>query len=338
MEEVPVVPQVAIDPMKPKGKSIFYNLWFRIIVGIFGTFMLIGGLYTVFSPHAKVSQAFIDKYNEAASIEAGIFTVLHVDLSAIDQKEKIKDYNGAVKIVDDALSQISDVAGKIDLHKQKVSELRSLSAQISDPDVKSKATALIDLMEEEDIHATKGFEYLKQLLEMLRSYYNDLAVGKNPPFSADSLVSQLNTEENTITDLSNKIVSARDDFFKAAGLKVNSTPAPSINNPSNGQTGNYSLPTSQQSPQQSTSGNSQQPQAGSAIFGCPELQLIGIQTIKSGIPFILQNTDSKPHKVRISLDTYSFLVGEKKTITIKGTGNYQPYCDDSKVGQLTVGE
>lgn len=333
-----VVPQVAVDPAVPKGKSIFYNLWFRIIVGIFGIFMLIGGLYTVFSPHAKVSQAFIDKYNEAASIDAQIVTALHVDLSAIGQKEKIKDYNGVVKIVDGALAQISDAAGKINLHKQRVAELRSLSAQISDPDVKSKALTLIGLLEEEDIHATKGFEYLKQLLEMLSSYYSDLAAGGNPPFSADTLVSQLNTEEKIISDLSVKITFARDDFFKAAGLKVNSTPVPSTINSTSGQSNNYASLTMQ--PSQSASGNNQQkqqqPQSNSAIFGCPELQLVGAQTVKSNVPFTLQNTDSKQHTVAISLDTYSFSAGEKKSITIKGTGNYQPFCDGSKPGQLIV--
>lgn len=325
--QTPIMPQVAVDPAVPKGKSIFYNLWFRIIVGFFGVLMLIGGLFTIFSPHTKVSQSFLDKYNEAASIEADISAVLHVDLSVIDQKEKTKDYSGAVKILDDALSQISDAAGKIDLHKQRVSELRVLSAQISDPDVKSKALTLISLMEEEDIHSMKGFEYLKQLLGMLRSYYSDLAAGKNPPFSADTLISQLNTEQKIIADLFDKIVSARDTFFKAAGLQVDSTPASSTGNSTNGQSGNYQLPTTQQ-----------QPQTGSAMFGCPELQLVGIQTVKSGVPFILQNTDAKPHKIRISLDVYSFSAGEKKTITIKGTGNYQPYCDDSRAGQLTVGE
>lgn len=332
------VPQVAVDPVAPKNKSIFHNLWFRIIVGFFGVLMLIGGLFTIFSPHAKVSQSFLDKYNETASIEAEIVTALHVDLSAIDQKEKIKDYNGAVKILADALSQISDAAGKIDLHKQRVSELRSLSAQISDPDVKSKALTLIGLIEEEDIHSVKGFEYLKQLLGMLRSYYSDLAAGKNPPFSADTLINQLNTEQKIIADLFDKIISARDVFFKAAGLRVDSTPMPSISNSSNGQTGNHSLPTSQQPSQQPTSGNSQQqqPQTGSAIFGCPELQLVGAQAVKSNVPFVLQNTDSKPHTVAISLDAYSFSVGEKKTITIKGSGSYQPFCDGSKLGQLTV--
>ncbi len=332
-----VVPQVAVDPAVPKGKSIFYNLWFRIIVGIFGIFMLIGGLYTVFSPHAKVSQAFIDKYNEAASIDAEIVTVLHVDLSAIGQKEKIKDYNGVVKIVDDALAQTSDAAGKINLHKQRVSELRSLSAQISDPDVKSKALTLIGFLEEEDIHATKGFEYLKQLLEMLRSYYSDFAAGGNPPFSAETLVSQLNTEEKIISDLSAKITFARDDFFKAAGLKVNSTPVPSTINSTSGQSGNYASPTIQPSQQESAGNRQQQQSQGiSAIFGCPELQLVGAQTVKSNVPFTLQNTDSKQHTVAISLDTYSFSAGEKKSITIKGTGNYQPFCDGSKPGQLIV--
>lgn len=200
------------------------NLKLGLIVGIIGILLLLGGLYKVLSPQAKVSQTFIDKYNEAASMNADLVAALKTDLSIfeqIDQKDKTRDYSGIVKLVDNALSQNSNVAGKTDLHKQRISELRSLSSQISDLEVKNKALALISLMEEEDIHITKGFENQKQLLEMLRSYYNGLATGKSVSFpaSADSLITQTTAEGTIITDLADKLVSARDDFFKVAGLE-----------------------------------------------------------------------------------------------------------------------
>lgn len=302
--------------------------------------MLISGLFTIFSSQTKVPQAFIDKYNETASIASEIeVAASNFNLQALDQKGQAKDYNGAIKLVDDALAQNSDVAGKIDLLKQRVSELRSLSSKISDPKIKSKALTLINLMEEGSVHSANVFVYQKQLLEMLHSYYSSLAAGGNPTFSADTLISQTDAEGKILTDLSPKITFARDDFFKAAGITINSTPTPSTGNSTSGENSNNPLPPSQQ-PSQPASGNNeqQQLQTGNAIFGCPELQMVGTQTVKSGVPFVLQNTDSKPHEVRISIDTYSFSAGEKKTITIKGAGNYQPYCDNSKVGQLNVGQ
>jgi len=212
------------------------NIILKIILLGAGFLVLAAGAYMLFTPRAKVSQKFINKYNEAASLNSEMFKALENDLSAmeqIDQKEKVKDYNGIGKIVDDALVQTSSAAGKVDLHKQRVSELRSLSSKISDPEVKNKSLTLIGFMEEEDTHLTKGFDDLKQLLGLLRSYYSGLAAGSNPSFpaSTETLISQTNAESKIIVELSDKIVSARDDFFKAAGLEVDDTSTPSTETP-----------------------------------------------------------------------------------------------------------
>ncbi len=78
--------------------------------------------------------------------------------------------------------------------------------------------------------------------------------------------------------------------------------------------------------------------SNSTLFGCPELKLVGAETVKSGVPFTLQNTDSKPHKLNISITEYSFTAGEKKTITIPSgqTGVYHPMCDGTNVGELNI--
>ncbi len=85
---------------------------------------------------------------------------------------------------------------------------------------------------------------------------------------------------------------------------------------------------------------SQQPQNNGTLFGCPELKLVGTETVKSGVPFTIQNTDSKPHKITISGTEYSFVAGEKKQATINGKGIYHPGCDGSfaNPGELNVGE
>ena len=86
--------------------------------------------------------------------------------------------------------------------------------------------------------------------------------------------------------------------------------------------------------------NQPQPQGNGTLFGCPELKLVGTETVKNGVPFTIQNTDSKPHKISISGTEYSFAAGEEKTITISsGWGKYQVPCDGYvNVGQLNVGK
>ncbi len=83
-----------------------------------------------------------------------------------------------------------------------------------------------------------------------------------------------------------------------------------------------------------------QSQGNGTLFGCPELKLAGTETVKNGVPFTIQNTDSKPHKISISGTEYSLAAGEEKTITISsGWGKYQVPCDGYvNVGQLNVGK
>lgn len=86
--------------------------------------------------------------------------------------------------------------------------------------------------------------------------------------------------------------------------------------------------------------NQPQSQGNGTLFGCPELKLVGTETVKNGVPFTIQITDSKPHKISVSGTEYSFAAGEEKTITISsGRGNYQIPCDGaySNMGQLNVG-
>lgn len=86
--------------------------------------------------------------------------------------------------------------------------------------------------------------------------------------------------------------------------------------------------------------NQPQSQDNGTLFGCPELKLVGTETVKNSVPFTIQNTDSKPHKISVSGTEYSFAAGEEKTITISsGWGKYQVPCDGYvNVGQLNVGK
>ena len=111
------------------------------------------------------------------------------------------------------------------------------------------------------------------------------------------------------------------------GLPGASQPAGN-SNPQNGQSANYGSPPSQQ----------QGPQSNGTLFGCPELKLIGAETVKSGVPFTIQNIDSKPHTIYISETKYDLATGEKKAITVSGWGDYTVPCDGSKYGKLTVGQ
>ncbi len=106
------------------------------------------------------------------------------------------------------------------------------------------------------------------------------------------------------------------------------------NNPSAGQNnGNYQPPSAQQQGSQK-----QGSQSNGTLFGCPELKLVGTQTLRSGVPFTVQNTDSSPHKINISIMEYDFAAGEKKTITVSGWGDYTVPCDGSNYGTLRVGQ
>ncbi len=116
----------------------------------------------------------------------------------------------------------------------------------------------------------------------------------------------------------------------AFGLPGANQPAGN-SNPINGanQGGNYGSP----SPSQQ-----QGSQSNGTLFGCSELKLVGTQTLKSGVPFTVQNTDSKPHKITISITEYDFAAGESEAITVNGGGIYQPVCDGAKFGELNIAE
>ncbi len=107
--------------------------------------------------------------------------------------------------------------------------------------------------------------------------------------------------------------------------------------PANGPSGNYAS-SPPQGGNYALSPPQEGPQSNGTLFGCPELRLVGADTTRSGIPFTIQNTDSRPHTIRISLNEYGFAAGEKKTITVSGRGQYTVPCDGSSYGKLDVAQ
>lgn len=212
--------KISSNSIKSKGNLMI------VVAVVVGVILLAVGLYKIFSPGAKVSQKFIDKYNEVIDSKTTLAEDLYSEGSMLEdvlQKNNVGDYSGAAKIVDASLVQNSAIVGKINLHQQRVAELRTMSSKIRDREVKDKALALISLLEEEDVHLTKGFEYQRQLLEMLALYYKELLAGKTPSTSVknvEAIAAQLSTEGGILSELGGKVSTASDEFFKVAGLEI----------------------------------------------------------------------------------------------------------------------
>ena len=119
-----------------------------IIVGIL---VFIG---YVFLSSSGVSQEFIDKHNEIASLEKETYQLADLtgmsEIENLDKQIEKEDYKEALKSVETALGRKKEAVSKLNSIKDKLAELEVVSSKISNTKMKANAEKFIDIAKKEN--------------------------------------------------------------------------------------------------------------------------------------------------------------------------------------------
>ena len=180
-------------------QKILENVWARTALGLAGLAFLVFGLSKLDSGNvnAKVSDEFIDKYNEVGELtrEVSAGPAIGAILKDLPAKDAAKDYTGAAKLVSDGLKEIAGLVSKTVLLGATIGDFRELSGAIADPVIKEAALKVAGLWDKRSVIFLKVLGFQRAILEPAKKYYDGLAAGQ----------SVAAPDEKTINDIGKKI-------------------------------------------------------------------------------------------------------------------------------------
>jgi peptidoglycan hydrolase CwlO-like protein len=207
-----------------------------IIISILVVVGILGFVAYSFLASSKVPQAFIDKHNEVAALddEASQLGDLNgmPEMDAMNKQMESEDYSGASKSIEAALGRKKEAASKLSSIDDKLVELTTLSAGISDAKIKASADKFIDISQKEN-SAKISYDNLQiQMLEKLKTMVGILVKNSKAISAADEKT--VNDLSKQIDDIGNQIDSAKievdkvqsqykeaeKEFFGLAGLET----------------------------------------------------------------------------------------------------------------------
>ena len=212
-----------------KSSSVFTSRWFKIILVIGGIILIAAGLYKIFGiSSGKVSSAFIGKFNEIHATIGDMgsdMVAVGKLMQGISAKENSKDYQGAVSDLSTGLDKLADLETKANDLTTKAGEFKDMVNALKDPAAKESGLKFVDLVEQKAAINLKIADDTKQMLELGKKYYEDLAAGKKAVFpSAEfaALSQKSSAELKTANEISAKFGVADQELAKTAGFQLKS--------------------------------------------------------------------------------------------------------------------
>jgi ABC-type transport system involved in cytochrome bd biosynthesis fused ATPase/permease subunit len=207
-----------------------------IILSILAGILLVAfGAYKIFFA-SKVSQAFIDKHNEIASLEkeANILSDLENMPGINDWEDMIESekFNEALQLDETALRRKRDAVAKSNAINGKLAELKILSSVISDAKVKISSDKFIDIAGKENATRIIYYNLQIQMIEKAKNIVilfkkNTKKISAADEKIIDDLTKQLedlrtqfNTAEKELNNIQIQYKIAEKEFFELAGLEI----------------------------------------------------------------------------------------------------------------------
>lgn len=203
-----------------------------VIIGV----GILGFVVYNFLTSTKVPQAFIDKHNERVALgkEAAQASDLNnlPEWDAFNKQLEAKNYTDAAVSIGIALGKKEEASGKLDAISSKLSELESISGEITNTEVKTSANNFIAIAKKENTAKITYNDLQIQMIEKLKAMVDILAKNSKTISAADektinSLSEEINglkapidTAETALNTIQSQYKVAETDFFKLAGLEV----------------------------------------------------------------------------------------------------------------------
>lgn len=211
-----------------KSPSVFASRWFKIVLIIAGIILIAAGLYKIFwMPSGKVSKAFINKFNEIqttiVAMGSDMVTVGNI-MTGISAKENAKDYQGAVQDLSTGLDTLVDLKTKANDLTTKAAKLKNMVNAIKDPAIKESGLKFTDLVKQKATINLKIADETRQMLELAKKYFEDLAAGKEATLPTDQLTAlsqESQADLKTANEISTKFDAANQELAKTAGFQLN---------------------------------------------------------------------------------------------------------------------
>jgi len=201
--------------------SLFSKKWFQLIIIIGGIILVIFGLYKILVPSGKVSQVFINKFNEVSNLAEDIANTSALDLTGLEEKEAAGDFAGALEITNKALVKNTETTAKIKNLVDKTTELKELAQKITDSSVKESALKVIGLIEQNNDLGNRYLNIQKQTIELISDYYEKQQAGQKvsiPEQELTDLSNQATELAQELKEISAQYTTALDEFAKNARI------------------------------------------------------------------------------------------------------------------------
>ena len=187
-----------------------------IIISILIVVGILGFVAYSFLASSKVPQAFVDKHNEIASLDEEATQLADLngmpELDALGKQMDSEDYSGALKSIEAALGRKNDAFSKLSSIDNKLVELKTLSAGISNAEVKTSSDKFIEIAKRGNSSKINYNDLQIQMLEKLKTMVGILEKNSKTISAADE--KKVNDLSKQIDDIKSQFDSAQIEFDK----------------------------------------------------------------------------------------------------------------------------
>lgn len=197
-------------------------IWAWWVIGIALIIAVAAGIVLIIrNTQTELPPGLIERRKDISRILEDIDRVEDVDIKPLVELEKVKDYKGAVALMERAVDRNAEYEKLVASLANVSDELAKLSVQVRPDDLGSKAVEafgfLVRLAEAE----RKFYEDRRALYEITLSYYTDLETKKNPtiPENLHAVVEAVNSDLQKVKEASQQFAIAVKAFDDAASGK-----------------------------------------------------------------------------------------------------------------------
>ena len=167
---------------KPRPTAFIYGgVTFVIVVSALGGYM--------FLSRPKVSADYINKFDAVATLYQKLGTdsdTTSKQLTGMVQSlENAKDYNSAVKIVDQDLTIIKNLAAEVSGLNSSIADFNVAAEKVSDPTVRGDSLQVVSLWQQGNTSFLGVLGYETQYLSSFEQYYENMAAGRKADLLTD---------------------------------------------------------------------------------------------------------------------------------------------------------
>ncbi|MDP2685360.1 MAG: hypothetical protein Q8P20_10105 [bacterium] len=207
-----------------------------IIVSIIVVVAILGFVAYSLSISKKVPQTFIDKHNEKVALEKEVAQVSDLnnlpEWNDFNTQMGVNNYADASKSIVVALSKKEEASAKLDAINIKLSELESISKEITDSEVKTSADNFIEIAKKDNSAKITYNDLQIQMIKELKTMVDILAINSEAISAEDEkiindasdaingLKTQIDEAENELNIIQSQYVIIEKDFFELIGLEA----------------------------------------------------------------------------------------------------------------------